>query len=911
MKFSGKRFSEKDESYIGAQAAPSAAVFKEIHSTRDWVEHSIPARFMSQVAATPDRPAVWSENGTLTYVELNRYSNRISDSILQRSRPGRQAVCLLLEHTDHVPAAILGVLKSGKFYATLDPDYPRERNEYLLKDTQARLILVSDRTLNLCKSLVSDANRIINIDRLPDDASVHDPQLRVKPDNIAYIVYTSGSTGKPKGAVLTHRSVLHKTVRQASGLQIYPDDRVGLLFSYNFGPAADNLLGALLHGAAVYPFDIRNESPVRLLEWLGQEEITIFHIVPTFFRHLVSMMRGDENFPKLRLIRLSGETIYGNDVRLFQKHFAGNCILHVGFGSTETGALLHDSYDSERLCNDSILPSGYPTEDMQVEIRLDSGAVAEPGTVGEIVVKSRFMFSGYWRHPDLTAEVLKPDPDGNPEQTYFMRDLGTLLPDGRVMHRGRKDAQVKIRGHRVEIGEVERALLETPGVSETAVIPIDADEGKKQLIAYVVRSESATMPMSSLRKRLQTRIPRYMIPAHFVSLDSLPVTITGKIDRAALANRPLPRQKEKRLSPRDFIEAQLAAIWEDLLQIDGIGVNDDFFELGGDSLLAMKLTFAIEDIYERRVNLGNFPTEITIESLANVLELNEHENLQRSILEIQSSGTKSPLYFCHGDYISGGAFCRNLSRHLGPQQPFYAIPPHGLDGGQLPQTIEAMAADRVKALRDLQPEGPYKLGGFCWGGILALEMARQLQQQGAEVESLIVIDTVPKNISLRPLRRLIRRLSSWFSLSEEAELSLFRSCRRLAITLRRARRVGRIYRQLPVKLRLWHTNNLAPFAYSDSNESNNAWMEEGVIPADRHSRFATYSSITQNYVAEPYSGKVVCFRSSRYQDKFPDYMMANWQRVSPDVESCSIAGDHLTCVTKHADDLARKMWPYL
>ena len=224
-----------------------------------------------------------------------------------------------------------------------------------------------------------------------------------------------------------------------------------------------------------------------MLQWLNKEEITIFHTVPTFFRHLVSTMNGSERFPKLRLMRLAGETIYGNDVKLFQEHFGGNCVLQVGMGSTETGAVLQSFYDLQSVCPDGAIPPGYPTEDMQVLLINDTGHVAGPGEVGEIAVRSRYMFSGYWHKPELTAQALLPDPDGGEERTYFMRDLGSRLPDGRIMHLGRKDTQVKIRGHRVEMGEVELALLEVPGIAEAAVIAKKADAGKKQLFAYVVR----------------------------------------------------------------------------------------------------------------------------------------------------------------------------------------------------------------------------------------------------------------------------------------------------------------------------------------------------------------------------------------------------------------------------------------
>jgi amino acid adenylation domain-containing protein len=883
--------------------------------TREWAEHSIPDRFLRQVIHQPDHMAVKTKDGVLTYQALNVFSNRIANAILRQRCAERGAVCLLLDHDAEVPAAIFGVLKSGNFYAALDSSFPYERNEFLLKDSEASLIVTNNANIALAESLVGDHNRLINIDELKTDTLDHDPDVQIGPDHIAYLVYTSGSTGQPKGVIHTHRSVLHKTLRHANSWRICPGDRIGLFFTFNFGASASNLFGALLNGASLHPFDVKRESPARLLEWLNREEITFFHTVPTFFRHLTSTMIGNERFQKLRLIRLAGETIYGNDVRLFQEHFGGNCILQVGMGSSETGTVLQSFYDLESVCPDGVIPPGYPTEDMQVLLMDDSGQPAAPGEVGEIAIRSRYMFSGYWRKSELTAQALIRDPDDGEECTYFMRDLGSRLPDGRVMHLGRKDAQVKVRGHRVEMGEVELALLKLPGIVEAAVVAKDVEGGAKKLVAYVVREDIASMPTDSPRNLLRQHLPDYMIPAAFIPLEVLPLTVSGKIDRVALSVRTLPTPERDFSEPRDFIQAQLLAVWEELLRTDDIGIHDDFFDLGGDSLLAMLLTLRIEELYGRDVNLANFPTEITIELLANTLAAGERENLQRPILEIQATGKAPPLFFLHGDYLSGGAFCRNLARHLGPDQPFYAIPPHGLDGGILPPTIEAMAADRVKALRAFQPDGPYRLGGFCWGGTVALEMARQLQAQGAPIEALLLIDSDVRNIRMRPLRKLIRHLGSWFSLSEKTELSWFTKCRRVADGWSRADG-GVVGKGKYLLANLFRADRVFAILFprdrgSNASGSGIGLLDAPICPADRQSRWWTYHEIHQNYVPEPYAGTVVLFRSSRLQNRYPDNPRATWRHVVADIETCSISGDHFTCVTKYVEDVAEKMSAYL
>lgn len=882
--------------------------------TREWVEHSIPDRFMTQTARSPDYPAVKTREGVLTYEDLNRAANRVANAIPALMPGERKPVSFLLHHDANVPAAILGILKSGNFYFALDPNNPIERNKYLLEDSGAELIVTDNRNLSLAESLLADHRQLLNIDDLKRAGHDDDPDINVGPDHIAYLVYTSGSTGKPKGVVQTHRSVLHKTMRHINGCQLCSSDRVALLFSYNFGASASNLFSTLLTGASLRPFDIKANTTASLIDWLIEEEITFFHTVPTFFRHLVMAMTGEEKLPQLRLIRLAGETIYGNDVKLFQEYLGRDCILQVGMGSTETGTILQSFYSQDSDYPDGVISPGFPTEDMEVSVLTEAGDLAEVDEVGEITVRSRYMFSGYWNRPELSAKVREPAPEGSGYWRYRTRDLGCRLRDGRIMHLGRKDAQVKIRGHRVEMGEIELALLKVPGVSAAAIVATETDVGSKKLVAYLVRNSDASMPSDALRARLRESLPDYMIPGAFIDVAALPLTAGGKIDRANLSARPLPALDREITAPRDHIETQLLAIWEETLRVDGFGIRDDFFDLGGDSLLAMKMVLRIEEVFGQVISLANFSSEITIELLANAVASGETENLQKPILEIKGTGSAPPLFFMHGDYIGGGAYCRNLARHLDPDQPFYAIPPHGLDGRTIPDTIEEMAADRVAAIRAFQPDGPYRLGGFCWGGTIALEMAQQLKAQGADVEALVLIDNDPRNLGLRPLRRLIRRVASRFSLGADTELSWFTKCRRVAEGWRSAGN-GAVAKSKYLLAKAASIDRVLATLFPDRKTANNddgAKAIDGTdISEDRFSRWPTYHEIHQSYVAEPYDGHVVLFCSSRLQDRYPNDLKAGWRAISAHVETHAIDGDHWTCVTKYAEDVARKMNAYL
>ncbi len=871
------------------------------------VDFSIPERFRQSVLAHPDRLAFQVSDCSMSYKQLDCFSNRLANQILSVTQPVPEAVCLLFEHTDKVPAAILGVLKSGKFYVVLEVSNPDHRNNSLIKDSRAGLILASNRTIEVARRIATRKNMIINIDAVDDSISDSAPEVEISPSDVAYVVYTSGSTGEPKGAIWTHEGALHKELRQANGWETKPDDRIALVFSYGVGPAADNLFSAMFNGASIYPFNIKDETARSLLDWLERDKITFLHTVPTYFRLLASQISEEDSFPSLRLIRLTGESIYGHDVELFQAHFAEQCVLHVGFGSTETGALLHDVYEVDSRVPYGIVPLGYATAGMQITVVDEAGAEVEKGQIGQLAITSRYMFSGYWGDRTKTGQALSDNSNENNRSTYLMGDLGRKLEDGRIQHLGRKDAQLKIRGNRVEIGEVESALLKVANVDQVAVIPQITDQGDTRLAAFIVAREAASLSIRDLRLKLKSLLPDFMIPALFLPVDSLPRTLTGKVNRNALAKLTGVASDNGRVpDPRDFIESQLVAVWQQLLNHKFFGIRDDFYDVGGDSLLAMRLSMEIESVFGREINLANFPKLLTIEVLGDAIEAAEQENYDQPILEVQHGETEPPFFFFHGDYLSGGAFCRNLARYMGSEFSFFAIPPHGLDGRALPSTIEAMAVDRAEALLQFRPTGSFRLGGFCWGGIMALETARQLVIRGASVESVMLIDTDPKNVNLRPVRRAIRQAGNWLRISEETQLMFFAEYRHF-MDLKKG---------LGTKPGVWNKIRLSLQKLRNASRrliagQSRPTTEDLLVPRDRHARFGTFSRITQNYVAEPYAGRVALMRTQRLRDLYPNDPKRNWLPIAPHIKVIDVEGDHLTCVTKHADDLGRKMAKYL
>lgn len=571
---------------------------------KEEIEQSIPARFEQQSDRYPNRIAIKTKSHTLTYYELNQTANRVAHVILSQRGEGVETIVLLLEHGAPVIFALLGVLKTGKIYVPLDPLYPFGRNSYILEDSEANLIITNDRNLSLAKYLAQNGCPLINIDEIDSNISNENPRLSISPDNIAYILYTSGATGHPKGVVQNHRNVLHNVMKYTNGIHICVDDRLSLIPSLSFAASVSDIYGSLLNGAALFPYNPKEEGLSKLSNWLIQEEITIYHSVPTVFRHFARTLTGKEEFPKLRLIKLGGEQVYKKDVELYKKYFRQNCILHIGLGATEMNIIRQYFIDNQIKLNGIIVPVGYSVEDSGVILVDDSCKDIGFNQIGEIAIRSRYLALGYWGNPELTRATFLPDPKSGDERTYLTGDLGLLLPDGCLVHLGRKDFQVKIRGHRIETAEVEVALLDIKGIIEAVVVAREDLSGDQRLIAYLVADWETKPSISKLRRHLQERIPDYMVPSVFVLLDALPLTPSGKVDRINLPKPDLSNSlfEKNFLPPKTSLENQIANVWQEVLCVDHVGLNDNFFDLGGNSLLLMEVIEKLEKLIDIRID---------------------------------------------------------------------------------------------------------------------------------------------------------------------------------------------------------------------------------------------------------------------------------------------------------------------
>ena len=585
------------------------------------VETSIPARFEKIVRMYPNRLAVKDLRRSVTYDELNKAANRIAHSILEKRGHVSEPVVLLFEHGIQVIAAIFGVLKAGKFYVVIDPSAPLERIHSIVDDSGADLIVTNSRNADLANELKHATCALVNCDKLSDFYPSDNIFQAVLPDDLATICYTSGSTGEPKGVVEVHRNALHSVKLFTERTCICVHDRFTLLHSLSFASGHRHLRAALLNGASLFPFDIKSEGMRRLANWLEEEQLTFYHSSPSLFRQLGESLTGREKLKSLRLIQLSGAPITQRDFDFYKKNFGPEVLLEFGMGSTEARGIGSAIVDRSFTFPEKGAPIGYPPRGKQILLLDENGREVELGQIGEIAVKGRNVNLGYWNQPGSTRAKFLTDPAGGDARIYMTGDLGRMLPDGFLIHMGRKDFMVKIRGYRVDVSEVERALLGHPHVKEAGVAAWDRTPGEKFIAGYIVPRENSALNVSDLNEFLRKKLPDYMVPSTFMFLESLPLT-NGKLDRRALSkpDKQRPKLKDLYVAPRNNIEKTLAGIWAEVLQLDKVGVHDNFFELGGHSLTATRLLSRVLESSRVDVTLNSLFESPTVAAFAQCVE---------------------------------------------------------------------------------------------------------------------------------------------------------------------------------------------------------------------------------------------------------------------------------------------------
>jgi amino acid adenylation domain-containing protein len=696
--------------------------------------------FEEQAARTPHATAVTFEDLTLTYRELDERSNQLAHHLQSLGVGTESPVGILLEHSAEMVVALLGVLKAGGAYLPLDPIYPRERLRFMLEDAAVGVLITQESLAGVVPGVQAEVV-IIDVDsRTISGRPVSVPASTVKPVDAAYVIYTSGSTGTPKGVVIEHRSLVNY-IWWASRVYLRGDSLPFALYSsLAFDLTVTSVYTPLITGNRVAVYRAAGGESV-LPRILRDGAAGVLKLTPA---HLATLRGQDWRGSGVRRLIVGGEALDAGLARDTIESFGAGVEIYNEYGPTEAtvGCMIH-RFDPARDARASV-PIGVPAANTRIYV-LDGGLrPAAENVGGELYIGGDGLARGYLNRAGLTADRFVADPFCSGARMYRTGDIARWLPGGIIEYVGRRDEQVKVRGFRVELGEIEAALQTHEGVKECVVAARTWEGDDRRITAYLVAEGDAAPEPAALREYLKERLPDYMVPTFFISMGRLPLTANGKVDRDAL---PEPGYEglgaaSEFVEPRDRTELELANIWREVLALERVGVRDNFFELGGHSLLAVRVFALVEKRLGVRLPLTALFQGPTVEGLAEAVRgrAKALASASSSLVEVRGGGARPPFFCVHP--AGGNVLCYSeLARHLGGEQPFYAFQSKGLtDEGERQTSIEEMAEHYVGLLRGVQPEGPYRLGGWSLGGVVAFEMARQLERKGQRVSLLAVID---------------------------------------------------------------------------------------------------------------------------------------------------------------------------
>lgn len=875
--------------------------------------------FQRQVRRSPDALAVVQGDRRWSYAELNRRANQVACR-LQRLGVGPESlVAIYMDRSLEMVAGVFGILKAGGAYVPLDPVLPASRVQFLLQDAQVSVLLTTD---VLCKKLNDVRPLILCLDSTwPESNGDEDPAPAASASNPAYVIYTSGSTGQPKGVVIEHRSLVNYAEAVTFTYELTAADKVLQFASISHDAHAEEIYPCLACGGTlVLRTDEMLDSYGAFLRDCERRDLTVLSLPTAYWHELAGAMDagGLRLPPSVRLVVIGGERAVPDRAAMFLRRMGRGTRLLNTYGPTETTvvATAGELQDSGRDGPFTAPPIGRPLRNVRAYV-LDQTLRPSPvGVPGELFLAGDGLARGYLRRPDLSAEQFLPDPYAKQpgSRMYRTGDLVRWLPAGELDFLGRVGEQVKIRGFRVEPREVEAVLNEHPALREAVVVAREDSPGELRLVGYVVPQREPAPTIQDLRGFLKERLPLYMIPAAFVTLPSLPTTPAGKVARQALPP-PDPTRSElygEYVGPRTPVEERLAALWSETLKLQRVGVHDNFFDLGGHSLLAVQLISRVRAEFKVELPLVSLFTGPTVAELAERVVAAERESQPSSpdhgiaeellkpwlvaggssrslVVPLQASGTE-PAFFCvHG---LGGQIANlvSLARRLGSDRPFYGVQGRGLAEAEAPHaSIEDMAHDYLEAIRDVQPEGPYLLGGWSLGGLVALEMAQRLVKQGQQVPLVVLLDT-----------HLVLRGPTAENVDDAGGLRWI------------ARQLGIRFRDL---------QSLAP------EEQWNAVVQQaqasGMLPADvgadQVQRVAfvckTHARSAASYLPQPYAERVVLFRAEatvgpRRSSRRPSDAdsEATWRALFARMEINQVTGRHHTMLREpHVEPLAEAL----
>ncbi|MFO8039260.1 MAG: amino acid adenylation domain-containing protein [Sodalinema sp.] len=836
----------------------------------------------------PHSSAVLRGDEAFTYQYLEERSNNLANFLIDQGASQGSIVVILAQDTVEVIVAILGTLKAGAVFVPLAPQIPEGRLQAIATSIEPKFWLIESPFLDKLQPLtnhVLNPGKLIFLDEVemePAQAqpltllndyrnyeSLTLPKQESDLDQLCYIYFTSGSTGKPKGIAGRLQAISHFVDWEINFLKL-TELRSSQLVIPSFDAFLRDIFVPLCSGGTLClpPGKETLLDTRKLIRWLDEQNINLIHCVPSIFRSLLNQNLTSDNFQELRYILMAGEPLLPADVKKWVSCFGDRVQLVNLYGASET-TMTKFYYpvapeDGERKS----IPVGKPIPGATLLLVNENNEPCKPGSEGEIYVQTPYRTLGYYQQPELTNKVFVPNPlTGDVDDiVYKTGDLGKLQDDGNLEFLGRKDFQVKIRGVRIELAEIENLLRSHPRIKDVVVVDRQDTSGNKYLCAYTVTE--TPIEQGKLREFLLTNLPDYMIPSSFVELEALPRNLNGKVDRKSLPD-PSSIQRD-RLEPRTEHEQKIATVWQNVLGCEKVGVTDNFFELGGHSLLAVRLCSSLEESLGQDVPVAALFQFPTVEGLANFLSQDELGLTGSSIINIQSQGSRPPIFGIHV-LGKGMAYYRPLVKHLGQDWPVYGLSSNSSDEvkGAL-KGVQELAELYIKDMQAIQPKGPYYLLGVSFGGRVAFEMAQQLRTQGEEVALLGLIDTTART-GVKHLPPSSRVSGHWGKFKQEGFSYITRKLKS---------RLGRIqYRLKAIRAKIYQR-----FGQQVPDELKSL------------ANLETNIRIKKQHFPKPYSGKITLFRAMERQAEVgteidPQY---GWGELAVGgLEIYDIPGDHL------------------
>ena len=733
---------------------------------------SVLTKFEKRAQVCPDGLAISFAGRRVTYGRLNEHAERIA-ALLRNAGVGQETlVAVYLERSPRLIASLLGIWKAGGAYLPIDPTNPRQRVAATLEDADVAFVLTEKKLADLLPATSATLLCVEDVPPAPVASTTANetwtPPAQPLPDQLAYVIYTTGSTGRPKGAEINHGALSNLIDSIGNDVALQPSDVVLASATIAFDIANEEIFLPLVAGASVHLLEQEFVADGgKLVEVMRRSHPSLVFGTPTSWRLVLEA--GWQGDPRLQVI-VGGEVL---PLSLARTLAGMTRAVWNHYGPTETAICA----TRERIyANTEQATLGWPIDNVRIYV-LGKEAHGEAhgsdlhpvaaGEVGEIYIGGAGVGRGYRNRPEMTRRAFVPDPfSPDPAaRMYKTGDLGRLLPDGRLDFQGRVDSQVKLRGFRIELEEIESAIRDFEGVHAAVAEVVEYEADDQRLVAYFYADKKVVA--ADLRAALRQRLPYYMMPAELIALESLPMTINGKIDRGALqAIRAAFEESaapESALPPSDNLEAELLAIWRRLLKVRNIGPNDDFFDMGGHSLLATRMFAEIQKTQGRKVPLSVLIQKPTVAELAAYLR-NQPETDWLSLVPMRENGSSPPLFISHG-LGSHLLLFRGLADELGSDQPVYGIQLAAPNTAKIDElNLEAIAARNVEEICALDPVGPYYLAGHSLGGLLVFEIATQLLQRGKEIGLLALLDCALKDTQ-RTDKELLAESTSLHDLS--------------------------------------------------------------------------------------------------------------------------------------------------